>query len=113
MAVTAPADWRNLSDRERLLSGLGGAALIGYGLARRPSLLSLLLTAGGAMLLQRGVSGHCAVLRAFGIDHRRAAKPMRRSSIMDEIERAAHESFPASDPPSWSPGTAGSPAGVS
>ena len=112
---STPAAMRNIADNERIASGLGGALLLGYGLAR-PSLLSTLLAVGGALLLERGLTGSCAIYRAIGVNTREDERPRygKRGahSIVDEIERAAEGSFPASDPPSWTPHRAGHPAGV-
>lgn len=104
MAYSAVSDNEpNLGDGERLVSLLGGAALVLYGLARGPALSSALLAVGGGLLLQRGLAGHCALYRTLGISSR---APEAEHST--EIERDAEDSFPASDPPSWSPHTAGS-----
>jgi uncharacterized membrane protein len=100
-----PAADGNLGGTERLVSLLAGTALLFYGLARRPSLMSLALAAGGGLLLQRGASGQCRIYQALGIDTR---NPVSRHR--DAIDRDIEQSFPASDPPSWSPHTAGHPA---
>ena len=114
MLDTETADWRNLSDEERMVSGFGGAVLLGLGLTRHSSLATTLLAIGGLMLIERSLSGNCLIYRAFGLDSRNPPSDRRRGDrhALDEIERAAHDSFPASDPPSWSPHTAGSPATV-
>ena len=108
-----PDESRNLGGNERIASGLGGALLLSYGLAR-PSLLGTLSAVGGALLLERGITGVCALYRALGVNTHQDAAPRRaksgRRSIADEIERANEGSFPASDPPSWTPHRAGHPA---
>jgi hypothetical protein len=115
LSRSTPAALRNIGDEERVVSGLGGALLLGYALAR-PSLLSTLFAVGGALLLERGLTGSCAIYRALGVSTRSEKRPRygKRGahSIVDEIERAAEGSFPASDPPSWTPHRAGHPAGV-
>ncbi len=102
---TRPAAEGNLGEAERLVSLLAGAALLFYGLARRPSLASLALAAGGGLLLQRGASGHCLVYEALGI-----GAPRQAQHWLDAVDRDIDHSFPASDPPSWSPHIAGRPA---
>jgi hypothetical protein len=122
MLDSAREEFRNVADWERTASGLGGAALLAYGLARRPSLGSIFMAVAGAALLERGLSGHCSLYQAAGLNSReqRPAARHRRDPVerfdetghpahADEVERASDDSFPASDPPSWSPHRAGSP----
>ena len=56
----------NVGETERWLSMIGGGALLVYGLRR--SIGSLMLAAGGAALLYRGWSGHCAVYDTIGMN---------------------------------------------
>jgi uncharacterized membrane protein len=57
----------NVGDIERLATMLGGGTLAAYGLTRRsPSGLALALL--GGVLLYRGVTGHCYVYQALGIN---------------------------------------------
>lgn len=55
----------NISSLERWIFGLGGGTLAVYGLSRR-SPAGLLLTALGAGLLHRGVTGHCDLYHTLG-----------------------------------------------
>ena len=73
---TEPARWEhlrrpdstdagiNVGRTERIVSGVVGAALIGYGLGRRR--LRALLFPLGAELIRRGVTGKCRINRALG-----------------------------------------------
>ncbi len=66
----------NVGDRERWLSVLGGTALGVYGLSRR-SLGGMALAAAGGSLLWRGLSGHCSLYGALGIN---TAQPLGRAT---------------------------------
>jgi uncharacterized membrane protein len=56
----------NVSNPERLLSGVAGGVLALYGLKRR-DWRGLTLALLGAELLRRGASGHCLVYSALGV----------------------------------------------
>jgi uncharacterized membrane protein len=56
----------NVGEAERFASVLGGVAFASYGL-RKASLGGELLALLGAMLVHRGLTGHCPLLQAFGI----------------------------------------------
>jgi len=63
----------NVGDAERWASALGGAALALYGL-KRGALGGLVLALGGGSLVYRGLSGHCSLYSALGINTARARK---------------------------------------
>jgi hypothetical protein len=58
---------RNVNMLERWLSMIGGGALTTFGL-RKGGLRGLLLSLAGGYLAQRGLTGHCAVYQALGMD---------------------------------------------
>ena len=57
----------NVGETERLISGAAGAALVVLGLSRR-SLPGVALAAVGGAMAYRGLSGHCSLYSALGID---------------------------------------------
>lgn len=68
-----PARMTNVSGVERLASAVAGASLAGWSLlARRKRLLPLAI---GSSLVYRGLSGHCSVYRALGINSARSFSP--------------------------------------
>ncbi len=79
--MTAPDAGRpprelNVGRTERWISGLGGAALLGYSLRR--SRLRLLLLPLGVHLVRRALTGHCEINQALG---RNSARADERSSV--------------------------------
>src|SRR5437762_2798888 len=56
----------NVGEIERVISMVGGGALIVYGLTRR-SVSGALLAAVGAGLVYRGKGGHCPVYQQMGV----------------------------------------------
>lgn len=61
------ASYQNVSDTERVISGVGGAALAVYGITRG-DWLGVGLIGVGALLAQRGARGYCDVYNAAGIN---------------------------------------------
>ncbi|HEX3860766.1 MAG TPA: DUF2892 domain-containing protein [Stellaceae bacterium] len=117
-APSLPSPVSNVGTGERIGSALAGSALILRALLH-PSLGRLVVALGGAALLQRGVTGFCPVYDAIGIDtteNDRSKVAQRRrlnqdgggdrahdQNADDPVLSASEDSFPASDPPSWTP----------
>jgi hypothetical protein len=92
----------NIGTAERIGSAALGAVLVGRALLH-PSVGRVLLGLGGAALIQRGLSGYCGLYRRLGMSTAEPDDGRRRSVEYDAVEEASDESFPASDPPSWTP----------
>ena len=90
----------NVAEDERLLSLIVGPALILIGLLPR-GWLGVLLALVGAELVYRGATGHCHVYEVLDIDRSPEARRGMNERGVDIVHEASQESFPASDPPSW------------
>jgi uncharacterized membrane protein len=57
----------NISEPERIVTSIGGAALALYGLGRR-DMRGLAMALAGSYLLYRGATGHCHTYKAMGVN---------------------------------------------
>jgi hypothetical protein len=99
---------------ERWGSIVSGLLMFLYG-ATQKSLKGSAIALTGAYLLFRGVTGYCFIYNLLNINRSRygarmlpaEAPPPPSVEESDEVVESSWESFPTSDPPSWTMGKRG------
>lgn len=86
----------NVGSTERLVSALGGGAMTLFGLSRG-GLPGLLAAGVGAGLLYRGMSGHCAVYQAMGVQTKSSGRAGVRGEQGVHYERTLTVNRPVRD----------------
>ena len=101
-AISRASLGMNVGNAERIGSTIAGVALVSRAVAK-PTIGRIVMAVAGAALLQRGLTGHCSLYDALGIDTMGARRRPRNAVGDDPVISASEDSFPASDPPSWTP----------